>query len=281
MQKIALIADSSCDLDKKTIEKHGIRLLPIRLIYKDKEYLDKINITSEEMYASISREIPTTSLPDVEYTDKVINKIKEDGYTHVIVITVSKELSGTFNSVRVISEHHPELKFHLFDTKTLGYPQGAIVLEAVKMLDKGMNCEEILEKLQEVRKRVHGYVTVSSLEYMIKGGRIGRVAGTIGEILHLKPIISSNEHGLLYAYAKARGRKQAISKLKDTLMKYLDNSKCRIWVLSGDALEEAQDFYNKIKNHPNVTEISLETIGPAMGVHTGPGSLGLCILEEE
>ena len=63
-------------------------------------------------------------------------------------------------------------------------------------------------------------------------------------------------------------------------MTYLESSKCRVWVLSGDALEEATAFYNDIKNHPNITDVSLETIGAAMGVHTGPGALGICILEE-
>ena len=259
MQKIALLTDSSCDLDNKTLERYNIKLLPIRIIYKNREYLDKVNITSEEMYASLKEELPTTSLPDVNYCNKVLEDLKNEGYTHVIVATVSSKLSGTLNSLRLLCEHHEEFKFEFFDTKTLGYPQGAIVL---------------------IQNKVHGFITFNTLDYLIKGGRIGKVTGKIGNLLHLKPVVSSDEEGVLYTYCKTRGRKQSISKLKEILMTYLESSKCRVWVLSGDALEEATAFYNDIKNHPNITDVSLETIGAAMGVHTGPGALGICILEE-
>lgn len=280
MQKIALITDSSCDLDNSTLSKYNIHLLPMRIIYKDREYLDKIEISSEEMYNSLKEEMPTTSLPDVKYCDNILTKLKEEGYTDVIVITVSNQLSGTYNSIRLISEHHEELKFHFFDTKTLGYPQGAITIEAAKLIKEGLSAEEVMEKLPAIKNRVHGFVTFDSLEYLIRGGRIGRVTGTIGKLLHLKPIISSDETGVLYTYCKARGRKQSISKIKDILMEYLEESKCKVWVLNGHALEEAKAFFEDIKNHPNISEISLETIGAAMGIHTGPGALGICILQE-
>ena len=280
MQKIALLTDSSCDLDNKTLERYNIKLLPIRIIYKNREYLDKVNITSEEMYASLKEELPTTSLPDVNYCNKVLEDLKNEGYTHVIVATVSSKLSGTLNSLRLLCEHHEEFKFEFFDTKTLGYPQGAIVLEAAKMIEKGHSVEEIMTSLPLIQNKVHGFITFNTLDYLIKGGRIGKVTGKIGNLLHLKPVVSSDEEGVLYTYCKTRGRKQSISKLKEILMTYLESSKCRVWVLSGDALEEATAFYNDIKNHPNITDVSLETIGAAMGVHTGPGALGICILEE-
>ncbi|MEG1254316.1 DegV family protein [Clostridium sp.] len=280
MQKIALISDSSCDLDGKMVEKYGVRVIPIRIIYKDREYLDKVTISSEEMYASLVTEIPTTSLPDVGYCHKVFDEIKSEGYTDVIIATVSGKLSGTLNSLRVISNDYEGLNFHFYDTKTLGYPQGAIVMEIAKMMDKGMECEEIFEKLEAIRQRVTGYVALNTLEYLVKGGRIGKIAGTIGEMIHLKPIISSNDEGILYSYAKSRGRVQSVSRLKKILQQHLEKAKCQVWVLSGDAFEEAKRFYEEFRDNPRITEISLETIGPAMGIHTGPKSLGLCILEE-
>lgn len=279
MQKIKLLSDSSCDLSVETAKRYNIGLLPIKLIYKDGEYLDKITISSEEMYARLKEEVPTTSLPDMDYCRKVLNQVKEEGYTDVIVITVSSKLSGTLNGIRILSHDFEDLKFHFFDTRTLGYPQGTIAIEGAKMLDKGMTVEEILEKLKDVRKRVTGYVVVNTLEYMVKGGRIGRVKGALGEMIHLKPIISSNDEGLLYKYNQSRGRVQSLSKLKKTLEEHLNKAKCNLWVLSGDAKEEAQNFYNEFKDDPRVNEISLEVIGAAMGVHTGPGALGVSILE--
>lgn len=279
MQKIKIISDSSCDLSLETARKYNIGILPIRLIYKDKEYLDKVEITSAEVYENLSKEIPTTSLPDMKYCHKIFDEIKADGYTDVIVITVSSKLSGTFNSLKLLASDYEGLNFNFFDTKTLGYPQGTIVLEAAHMVREGMSSDEVIKNLEEVRKRVKGYIAVNTLEYMVKGGRISKVKGTLGEMIHLKPIISSNEEGVLYRYTQSRGRVQAINKLKKILKEHLDKSHCKLWILSGDAKEDAEAFYNEFKDDSRIKEIFIEAIGPAMGVHTGPKSLGMSILE--
>lgn len=280
MTKIALITDSSCDLSFNDLEAHNILQFPTRIIYKDREYLDKIELSSEEMYAKLKDEVPTTSLPDMHYCENTLKELVQKGYTDVILTSVSTALSGTQNSIRCLSEHFPELKFHYFDTKTLGFPQGVITLEAAKLIKQGLSCEEILVRLETVRQKVKGFIALETLEYLVKGGRMGKISGTIGELLHIRPIISSNDEGVLYSYTKARGKKQVFSKLKKTLMEFLDESPCRVWVLQGDALEDATAFLEDIKTHPNITEISLETVGASMGIHTGPGVVGFAILTQ-
>ena len=280
MQKIALVTDSSCDLGEKTRRDNNIEMLPFRIIYKDKEFLDQVNITHDELYKSLSEEIPTTSLPDLEYTENLECRLKEEGNTAVIVITVSSRLSGTLNSIKLLVEDHKELNFHFYDSKTLGFPVGALVLEASLMIRAGLTPEEIIDKLHEVKTKLHAYVTLNTLEFLRKGGRIGRVAGAVGEILHLKPIISANEEGELYPWGKCRGRKQAISKLRSIIHERLENARCKVWILSGASHDEAVALYESVKSHTNISHISLEMIGATMGVHTGPGALGVCILEE-
>lgn len=282
LRKIALITDSSCDLSLSTIKEYNIKMLPLRIIYKDREFLDKVTLTPKELYRTIREEIPTTSLPDLKYTKDVIEKVIEEGYTDAIVITVSSKLSGTYNSLRLLCEdYEKDLNFHFFDTRTLGFPQGAIVLEVAKMLEEKKDLDEILYSLEDIRERTHGFITFETLEFLKRGGRIGRVSGTIGEMLHLKPIVSSNDDGVLYTYAKTRGRKKALSKMRGILEEYLEKGKCRVWILSADCDNEAMEFLKNIKNHNNITEISLEEIGAGMGIHTGPGALGMCIYEEK
>ena len=237
-----------------------------------------MTISEEQVYEDLSNGIiPTTSLPDLQYTENIIRKLKDEGYTHVVVVSVSSNLSGTFNSIQLLCEEHPELMYYFFDTKTLGFPVGAIALEVSKLIKEKVSFEEIIDKLPNIKKSISGYVTFNTLEFLKKGGRIGRVAGTVGEMLHLKPIISSDDEGHLYPFCKVRGRKKSISKLKEILNSYLEGGKCRVWVLNGAALEEARAFFEEIKNKHNISEISFETIGSAMGVHTGPGAIGLCI----
>ncbi len=279
MQKIKIISDSACDLSLETAKEHNIEILPTRVIYRNKEYLDKVEISPEQLYASLAEEVPTTSLPNMEYCKNIFDKVKSEGYTDVIIITVSSKLSGALNSLKLLTEDYEGLNFSFFDTRTLGYPQGTIALEAAEMVDKGMKVNEILEDLENVRKRVFGYVAVNTLEFMVRGGRISKIKGTIGEMIHLKPIISSNDEGMLYRHSQSRGRVQSISKLKKILEEHLEKALCRVWVLSGDAIEEARAFFDYFKDNPRIEKIYLENIGPAMGVHTGPKALGLSILE--
>lgn len=279
MEKIALITDSCCDLTQQSLSKYNITMFPVRIIYSDREYLDKIDISPEEMYASLKKEIPTTSLPDLHYCETTLAKLKDEGYTHFLIITVSSNLSGTYNALRLMMEDQ-DVPFHLFDSKNLGYPEGVLAMEASKLIAKGLSLDEVIKQLEDTRHRVHGYIALDTLEYLKKGGRIGRVAATLGALLHLRPIISYNEEGILYTYTKARGKKQAHSKVKELILSYLEKGKCRVWVLQGDAHDEALAIMNEIKGHPNLLEIGLETVGPSMGIHTGPGVVGFALLEE-
>lgn len=255
-------------------------MLPFRIIFSDNEYLDRITITSKELFHLLKIEIPTTSLPDINYSSNVFEDLISKNYTHVIVVTVSANSSGCFNSVRLLSEHYPKIKSYIFDSKTIGYPVGAITQQIGKLIKDNHTFEDIISKLDNIRRKTHGFVTFPSLKYLKAGGRIGRISGTIAETLNLKPIVSSDEDGFLYPFSKARGRKQSLNKLKDILMSYLNKGKCRVWILNGDADDEANEFLNSVQAHENISKISLETIGACTGVHTGPGSIGFCVYEE-
>lgn len=279
MQKIAILTDSASDLTNELMDQYNIKSAPFRIIYSDTEYEDKVNITPNEMYASLKREIPTTSLPSIERIETILCSLEEEGYTHVISINISSGLSGTSNSVRLVLEDHPRLTSYVYDTKTLCMAEGAIVLEAAKLVTAGKNFEEIIEALPGFREKSHCYFTLNTLEYLKKGGRIGKVAGTIGEILNLKPLIHVGDDGIYHTHSKLRGRKQSISKLLEVLNEHLTKSKCNVWVIEGDAVEEGTEISNIIKGLCNVNDVNIATVGPALGVHTGPGLLGLIIQE--
>ena len=116
---------------------------------------------------------------------------------------------------------------------------------------------------------------------MKKGGRIGKVSGTIGEILSLKPIIEVGDDGVYNTYAKVRGRKQSLTKLRKILDSYLEKGKCNVWVLHGHSEEDCKDLYNSFKDLDNINNIETGSIGPALGVHTGPGLVGFIVQEVE
>ena len=277
MQKIALLTDSACDLSLETMKEKNIKLLPLKLIYSDKEFQDKIDISAEEVYNNLKNEVPKTSLPSAETIHNILDSLENDGYTHVIAITISSGLSGTFNAIRLALEDHPKLTSHVYDSKILAFPEGLLVLETAKLIEEGKSFEEITEVLPKIHSNITGYFTIDTLEYLKKGGRIGRVAGTIGEILNLKPIITVDENGVYYTVCKARGHKQALTKLTDILKKELEKSKCNVWVLQGGALKTAKSYLETLLKLDNILNIGISEISPALGVHAGPGLIGLAI----
>ncbi|MBX9137336.1 MULTISPECIES: DegV family protein [unclassified Clostridium] len=277
MQKIALITDSACDLDLNTLKENNINLLPLRIIYSNGDYRDRIDITPQEVYDNLENEVPKTSLPSAQETEEILTKLETEGYTHVICISISSGLSGSFNAIRLALEDHPKLTSFVYDSKILAYPQGEIVLEVAKLIKEGKSFEEIVQEIPEIRKRVIGYFTINTLEYLKKGGRIGRLAGTVGELLNLKPIITTNEDGVYYNVAKVRGRKQSLSKMTELLKGYLDKSKCEIAVLHAGCEDEAIKYMNSLKDLPNVESIKIAEISPALGIHGGPGLIGFSV----
>ncbi|MGG7144036.1 DegV family protein [Clostridium nigeriense] len=277
MQKIALLVDSACDLSLETIRENNIKLLPLRISYSHGEYKDMLDISADEIYSNLEKEIPKTSLPSAEDLEEILCSLENEGYTHVIAVTISSGLSGTFNSIRLALEDHPKLLSHVFDTKILAMPEGIVAFEVAKLIEAGKSFEYIVDNLPNIRGNITGYFTVNTLEYLKKGGRIGKIAGTIGEMLNLKPIVTVDDDGIYYTVCKARGRKQSILRLTDLLEESLSKSPCKVWVLHGGALDEAKRFLESLKGLTNIVSLDISQISPALGVHGGPGLLGLAI----
>ncbi|ENZ00388.1 DegV family EDD domain-containing protein [Clostridium thermobutyricum] len=280
MQKIALVTDSGSDLTLEELKENNIELVPFRIIYPEKEYNDVLEISPDDVYNRLKEHIPTTSLPSIDYMEGVLNRLEKEGYTHVIMISISSHFSGTGNSFRLLLEDHPNLTSFVFDSKTLSAPQGTLVLMTAKMIRDGLSFEEICEKLPVLRTQSHGYFTIDTLEYLKKGGRIGSVAGTIGSVLNIKPIIWVSDEGVYETYAKVRGQKQALSRLQKIAKQELDKyGDCDVTVLSGGADDLAQKLYEMIKDFEHIKSIRFSKIGPALGVNTGPGTVGVSLQE--
>lgn len=282
MEKIALITDSTSDLSKDMIDKYNITVLPFRIIFKDREFKDGIEVTPQEIYRSFEKEVPTSSLPSMKDMEEVFERLEREGYTHAIAVTLSSKLSGIYNALKLVSDSYPSIKTHVFDSKLISYGEAVIILEAAKMIEKGKSFDEIVKKLPEVKKRAHAFFVVGTLEYLKRGGRIGKVAGTIAELLNIKPIIHVDEEGAYATYDKVRGRKQSINRMVAIGNEMLDKNKCDVYVIHGEAEEEAKKIIEDISKHPNANSVNFcGYISPVAGVHSGPGFLGVLFYEVE
>ncbi|MDB1954057.1 DegV family protein [Clostridium tertium] len=281
MNKIALITDSTCGLPKEYINEYDVKVVPLKILYKDKEFIDGINITPEEVYSKLPKELPTTSMPSVDDITSLYNELIKEGYTQAIVLPVSSGLSGTINSFKLASEEFKDkINTFIFDTKILSMAVGLIVIEVGKMIKKKMNFEDICNTIPKLRENLWMYFTVDTLEYLIKGGRIGKVTGGIGEILNLKPIITMDDNGSYTNYTKVRGSKQAFKKLLDLSTDILNKGKGKVIIMTGTMHEEAEKLKEILSSHENTTFIYKGTITPAVGIHSGPRLLAVAVMSE-
>ena len=234
MSKIALVTDSSCDLPVDLLEHWKIRVVPLRIIYREREYRDGVEITPQEVYARLGEEIPKTSMPSPEDIQQTFKELQQEGYTHCIVVTLSSGLSATYNNFCLMAEDFKGMKIDVIDSKGLSWVLGFLVLESAKLIKDKLDYFEILNRIEGAKNRIKGYFVVDTLEYLKEGGRIGKVAASLGSMLNLSRSSPSDVEGKYYPHNLARGKKQSIKKLMDPIVKQIESTKSRIAILQGE-----------------------------------------------
>ena len=278
-QKIAILVDSGCDVPEEWRKRYGMYLLPLRILYEQGEYLDGVEISAEEVYQRLPREIPKTSLPSGGQVTNLLDQIKADGYQKVLAVTLSSGLSGTYNLVQLIAQEYEGLEIHVVDTKNIAIGSGFTAILAGQCLEQGMEWEDLKAIVDGSLGKSKVFFCLSTLEYLQKGGRIGLVACLVGNALGLKPIISCNEDGVYYVVSKAMGRKQSIHRVMEMAWRFAEEGKrYNVAIVNASAKEEANDIKKGLlPNLPGCTQLIESNLGPALGVHVGPGLLGVGI----
>lgn len=276
-EKIALLVDSGSDIPENLLKEYNIYVAPLKIIYSHGEFSDGVDITAEEVYSSLKNEIPKTSLPSGKEIQNIFDKIKKDGYEKVFVITISSGLSGAYNVLRVMGEQQKDLEVFALDTKNIAIASGFNAIQAAEYIKEGMSWEDLKEKISDNIKNSKVFFSVSTLEYLQKGGRIGLVTSILGATLNLKPIISCNEDGIYYTVAKIVGKKRSFKKALDLAVEFIGDSKnYNLGVVHGAAKEDAAALKEAlIKRLPKFKIFADGQISSALGVHTGPGTIGI------
>ncbi|WP_026399796.1 DegV family protein [Acholeplasma equifetale] len=278
MQKIAILADSGSDIN---INQQGLPLyiLPLRIIIDGKEYIDKKEISLNEVLSQLDHKKITTSLPSPKDIFDTLNQIKSDGYTHVICIPISKGLSGTMNIIRQVAEDFEGLTIEIIDTKNISMASGYSSLEALELINANKDFDEIVKTINERLTYKKVFFTVDKLTYLKRGGRIGLVSATVADLLKIKPVISCNEDGVYYTIKKQRGYQHAINQLiTQTLIFVGDHKKYDITLMNSNSLEDLESLSIKIKEAlPYIRNFEIAQITPALAIHTGPEALGIAV----
>lgn len=278
--KTAILVDSGCDVSDELVKKYNIKVMPLHVIYPEKDYIDGVDIFPETIYSRFPGEIPTTSTPGPQDVKDMVDKIKAEGYTHVLAFSISSGLSGTYNTVCGVLEEEKELVSFVLDTKNISFGAGILAVWAAMELEAGRSFDELKEVLPGKVKDTKIFYYMDTLTYLQKGGRIGLVTSILGNILNLKPIISCNEDGVYYTAAKIRGSAQGLSRLLEEVKKFAGDSPCYTALLNGDGLASAEKIRPRLLNEiPNGKLLVEKAITASMAVHTGPGLVGIGALK--
>lgn len=275
-EKIALITDSTCDIPETLVDEYGIEIVPLRILYKDAEYLDKVNIEPEDVYSRLQEEVPTTSLPRPQDVIDMFDRLKANGFTHVLIIHLSSGLSGTGQMLKNMADEVTDMVIQVMDSKSISMGLGIQVIEAAKAIRSNLSFEKVCQAADSARENSTVHFVLDTLEYLKKGGRIGRVAGTLGQILNVKPIIFVNREGIYETAAKVRGRRQSLNRLLEMAKERLQVPSV-VAICHGAAEKEMQEFAEALKGVANVKEMIVAHVSPVIGVHTGPGTIGIMV----
>jgi DegV family protein with EDD domain len=275
-KKIKIVTDSTADLPKDFINKHNITVVPLYVNFPEKTYLDGVDLHPREFYHLLEKTediLPKTSTPTVNDFLQTYQSLLQEGY-EILSIHISSGLSSTA-TMAAKAASMLNGKIHVFDSKSISLGIGLQVLTALEMIKKNFSLDTIIEKLSETRRRTEVFFSLDTLHYLEKGGRIGKVSALLGTILKIKPIIRV-VNGVYIPLDKARNQNQSVRKIFDHMIKVLGEKIPEHIAVAHGAAEDAANTLIKMieEKYEKKIELFAET-GPVIGVHTGPGAIGV------
>lgn len=275
IKKIAILTDSACDISDKIIQKYDIKIIPLCIHFENKTYRDRVEIEPKKLYELLKTEIAKTSQPIFDDVQNALDEIKREGYEEVLYIGISSGLSGTFNFVKSIGEKYEGMNFYSFDTKTLSCAQGMIVTLAANLIKKINDINKLITELTKLREKMTSLFIVKDITYLVRGGRISRFMGIIGNLFKVCPIVTVNDGGSYSIFSKTLSFPRSLQTMVNEIKNRFSNSDIKISIVHGLEEDLAKSVLAKIKTFSNVIEEQILPVTSVLGVHTGPGLIGI------
>lgn len=285
MANVRVFTDSTADIPKELAEKNNISVVPLKVFINGQSYLDGVTLDSTRFYQLLSEstDLPVTSQPSpMDFADAFKKAIRE-GATEIISLQLSSALSGTYQSAMLaksmLEDQYPNVTISVIDSKTATYCLGMMVVTVARAAAAGKSLAELEQIAQEVRDTQLLVAIVDTLEYLQKGGRIGKASAFLGSILNIKPIISVNVEGEVFGTDKSRGTNKAITRIFELMEEKAPlGSAVSIAIVHSQRVEQAEEWLEKLKTLYDVREGVVVELGPVVGTHAGPGALGCVIM---
>jgi DegV family protein with EDD domain len=279
-RKITLLTDSTCDLPQTLIQTNGIHLVPQHIIWDGDLFFDGVDLSADDFYQRLatSENLPETAPPSPEeFAAEFENARATDAADQLVAILISSRLSESFANAQK-GARLVDFPVFLQDSQTVSMGLGFAVLAAASARDSGGSVDAMLEAARDTRRRTRMFFTVDTLEFLYRGGRIGGARHLIGTALSLKPILSV-EQGQVEAVESVRTRSRAVARMLELAAENSAPGDVRIALMSGGADEEAIALLQPSRRQLRPAEMFECHVSPSLGVHAGPGVLGITVCD--
>lgn len=279
-----IVMDDAGDLPDKLISKYNIKVVPINIAFGTEEYLTGITIDHDGFYAKVKEvgehNFPKSSQPTPYQFKEVYREILAEGEEEILTITVGEKLSGTYASAEAASkELENEASFYLFDSAGGSASQGYMVVEAARMAEDGASIGDILVRLREMSQKQIVVFLVDSLEYAVRGGRVGSLQSTMASLLRIKPIMQLKD-GLIVEAGRVRTFGKALDYIVDYVAEQVGDRPIKMAVIHAGSPDGANKLREKARNRLNFSEEFVADMGISVAINLGPGALGIVAIPE-
>ncbi|MCG2382065.1 fatty acid kinase binding subunit FakB1 [Staphylococcus epidermidis] len=277
--KIAVMTDSTSYLPQHIIDQYNISVASLSVTFDDGvNFTESDDFSVDDFYKKMasSKTIPTTSQPAIGDWIENFERLREQGYTDVIVINLSSGISGSYPSATQAGEMVEDIQVHTFDSRLAAMIEGSFAIYAAQLVQKGYKPDDIINELTEIRQHIGAYLIVDDLKNLQKSGRITGAQAWVGTLLKMKPVLHFEEDGKIHPHEKVRTKKRALKSLETNIFKEIEGMEdVTVFVINGDKTEDGKSFLQQLKeDHPNV-HIQYCEFGPVIASHLGSGGLGL------
>jgi DegV family protein with EDD domain len=275
MAGIQLVTDSACDLTPEIADERGVRIVPLSIRFGEEELVDREQLSTKEFWDRVitGPTVPETAAPAPGAFQRAFSDAADEGRDGVLCVTISSGLSATYQSACTAAESVSDrIDVKVVDSLTITMGQGLLLLDAADQVDQGKTLEEITASIEEQKTRTHVYGVLESLDFLRRGGRIGGAAHLLGSLLSIKPVIEVRG-GVVEVESKQRTRQRSLQYLAG---KALEAGPLEWLAVANGAARDISEVIDALRSATPAHEMVVSDLGPVIGSHAGPGTIGIC-----
>ena len=277
MARIRVVTDSACDLSADVADEHGITVVPLSIRFGDEEFVDGRDLTTEQFWArcKASAVLPETAAPSPGAFQEAFLAAADEGYDGVLSVSLSGGVSATYQSaVAAAKAVADRIEVRAVDSRSMTMSLGLMVLDVAELAEGGADLDILEARANILVPRTSVYGAVENLDHLEKGGRIGGAKALLGSLLSIKPVVTL-VNGEVAEESKQRTRGRSLQYLADKILNSAPLS--RVAVAHG-AAADLDTFLDLIKDVKSEHPLIVSQLGPVIGTHTGPGTMGICMV---